>query len=279
MERVDKKKVVADTKKKGGVSVKTVDNTVIAAPIPVEVAAPVTFKINGKIVEAKPGMTILEAAKSAGIFIPTLCHHEELSAYGACRLCVVELKTRRRSRIVASCVYPVENDIEVLTESERVAKHRKVVLELILARWPWVDKELLDKYGVKQKRFEEYTNFCVLCGLCVRYCTEIKKANVLGFVGRGVERQVVIYADQALKVCPTCEGGAMGCRSVCPTGVIPNDFTFTGPRFGKKVPLAYPVRTRDGDNTRAVLHAVGDRRMPWVRKSQTGASLSDDEDI
>jgi bidirectional [NiFe] hydrogenase diaphorase subunit len=279
MEKTDKKKKVTDAKKKRGVSLETPDTVVKAqvAPTPVEVAAPVTFKINGKLVEAQPGMTVLEAAQSAGIFIPTLCHHKELSVYGACRLCMVELKARRRSRIVASCLYPVENDIEVLTESERIVKHRRVVLELIQARWPWVDKDLLERYGVKQGRFEEHTNFCILCGLCVRYCTEVKKANVLGYIGRGVERQVVIYAEQALKVCPTCDGGVMGCRSVCPTGVIPNDFTFTGPRFGKKVPLAYPVRIYDGDNVRAVLHTVGDWRMPWVQKSRTSSSLVEEE--
>ena len=242
------------------------------APPSVKAVATTTLKINGNIVEARPGMTLLEAARSADIFIPTLCHHEELSNYGACRLCMVEIKVGQRSRMVASCLYPVEDGLEMLTESERIANHRRVILELILSRWPWVDKNLLERYGVEQGRFEENTNFCVLCGLCVRYCTEVKKANVLGYIGRGTERQIVIYAEQALKVCPTCESGEMGCRSVCPTGVIPNEFSLTGPRFGKKVPLAYPARIYDENNVRDVLYKVGDLRMPWVQKSHTTQS-------
>jgi len=232
---------------------------------PAEVAGLVTLTINGQTVEATEGMTLLEAARSADIYIPTLCHHEQLSNYGACRLCSVEVLRGRRSRVVASCIYPVEEGIEVQTESERIAKHRKIMLELILTRWPWVSEDLLEKYGVQRGRFQERTSFCFLCGLCVRYCAEVKKADVLGFVGRGTERQVVIYPEKALEACPTCDGGKMGCRSVCPTGTIPNEFAHTGPRFGKKLPLAYPVRSYDEDNVRDVLHTVGDWRMPWVR--------------
>lgn len=231
-----------------------------------EVGGRVTLKINGDVVEARSGMTLLETARSAGIFIPTLCHDEELSPYGVCRLCIVDVVKNPKPRIVASCVYPVQDGLEVWTESKRVVRYRRLMLELIQTRWPWIDEDLLERYGVEQKRFEENTNFCILCGLCVRYCTEVKKANVLGFVGRGIQRQVVIYPELAVKVCPTCDGGKMGCRSVCPTGVIPNDFALTGPRFGKKLPLAYPVRTYDKDNILDVLRKVGDLRMPWVRK-------------
>jgi predicted molibdopterin-dependent oxidoreductase YjgC len=242
----------------------------VAQPVApaVEEAQRVELTINGQTVEAWEGMTLLQAAQSVGISIPTLCHHKELSSYGACRLCSVEVVRGRRSRIVASCIYPVEDGIEVLTESEKVVKHRKVILELILSRWPWVDKELLEKYGVQPGRFEEKTDFCILCGLCVRYCSEVKKADCLGFVGRGAERQVVIYPERAMEICPNCDGGKMGCRSVCPTGTIPNEFAHTGPRFGKKLPLAYPVKSYSEDNVREVLHTVGDWRMPWVR-SQT----------
>ncbi len=218
----------------------------------------VTLKINGNTVKARPGMTVLEAARSADIFIPTLCHHDELSPYGACRLCIVEILRGQRSRIVASCLYPVEDGLEVLTESERVVRHRRVILKLILARWPWVNEDLLERYGVELGRLEEDTTFCILCGLCVRYCSEIKKANVLGFLGRGAERQVVIYPELATKVCPTCGGGTMECNSVCPTGIIPNEFGLSEPRFGKKLPLAYPIRFHDDDNIRDVWDKVGD---------------------
>jgi len=231
----------------------------------VEEAQQVELTINGEAVEAWEGMTLLQAAQSAGIFIPTLCHHKELTNFGACRLCSVEVIRGRRSRIVASCLYPVEDGIEVLTESEKVVKRRKTILELIQTRWPWVDKELVEKYGAQPGRFEEKTDFCILCGLCVRYCSEVKKAECLGFVGRGAEKQVVIYPERAIEFCHKCDGGKMGCRSVCPTGTIPNEFAHTGPRFGKKLPLAYPVKSYSEDNVRKVLHTVGDWRMPWVR--------------
>jgi predicted molibdopterin-dependent oxidoreductase YjgC len=248
-----------------------VENSVQPVAPAVEAARRVELTINDQAVEASEGMTLLQAAQSAGIAIPTLCQHKELSNYGACRLCSVEVVRGGRSLIVASCIYPVENGIEVLTESEKVIKHRKTILELILTRWPWVDKELLDKYGVQPGRFEDKTDFCILCGLCVRYCTEVKKANCLGYVGRGAERQVVMYPERAIEACPTCDGGKMGCRSVCPTGTIPNEFAHTSPRFGKKLPLAYPVKSYTEDNVREVLHTVGDWRMPWVR-SQTKPS-------
>ena len=91
--------------------------------------------IDDKEVKAKEGTSILEAARSVGIGIPTLCHHEKLSAYGACRLCTVEIIKGQRSRLVASCAYPVEDGLVVKTESEPVIKGRRILLELILARW------------------------------------------------------------------------------------------------------------------------------------------------
>lgn len=229
----------------------------------------VTLTIDGKEIKAKKGTMILEAAQSAGIHIPTLCHHEELTSYGACRLCTVEIIKGKKSRLVTSCTYPVEDGLVVKTESERVMKGRKILLELILARWhidkaiqldhwPWTAKALLENYGLEQTRFQENTTMCILCGLCVRYCVEVKKANVLGFVGRGIKRQVVIYPELAVKVCPTCKDGKMGCSFVCPTGVIPNDFACIALYGSRKVPLAYPVREYDPDNIRETLRIVGD---------------------
>lgn len=221
-------------------------------------AEEVTLKINEQSVKARKGMTILEAARSAGIFIPTLCYHEKVSNLGACRLCIVEIIKGERSRIVVSCQYPVSQGLEVQTESERVVRNRKVLLELILSRWPWVDKELLERYGIEKSRFEENTTFCMLCGLCVQHCAQVKKAHVLGFVGRGTERQVVFYTGLALKHCPTCNDGEMECRSVCPTGVIPKEFAVVIPRFDKKLPLTYPVSMYTVDNVQEVSKKVGD---------------------
>jgi NADH dehydrogenase/NADH:ubiquinone oxidoreductase subunit G len=127
-----------------------------------------------------------------------------------------------------------------------------------LDHWPGTGQALLERYDVKQNRLEENTTMCILCGLCVRYCAEVKKANVLGYIGRGTKRQVVIYPELAVEACPSCDGGNMGCRSVCPTGVIPNDFALAGQRPGKKLPLAHPVSIYDQDNIREVLHIIGD---------------------
>ena len=219
----------------------------------------VTLTIDGRRVEAPEGTSVLDAAKQAGIDIPTMCHDERLAAYGACRLCVVELVRGKRSRIVASCLYPVEEGLEVLTESERVVRNRRTLLELMLARWPWVDKRLLERYGVQGTRFDQGATFCILCGLCVRYCAEVKKENVQGFVGRGIQRQVVIYPELAQKACPQCGGGEMECLKVCPTGVIFNDMVGAVPGLGGKQPVAQPVRLSDVENTKLVADLLGDR--------------------
>ncbi|MFQ6078393.1 MAG: 2Fe-2S iron-sulfur cluster-binding protein, partial [Thermodesulfobacteriota bacterium] len=121
------KKIIAGRERESSVSLKgrarraKARKEVIA---PKDTAQQVTLKINGKTVKARPGMTVLKAARSADIFIPTLCHHDELSPYGACRLCIVEILRGQRTRIVVSCLYPVEDGLEVLTESERVVRHR-----------------------------------------------------------------------------------------------------------------------------------------------------------
>mgnify|MGYP001141813576 CR=1 FL=1 len=116
----------------------------------------VTLTINDQEVKAKEGMTILEAARGAGIDIPTLCYHEGLAPYGACRLCTVEIVRGQRSRLVASCVYPVEEGLTVKTESEPVIKGRKMILELLWARAPGVQvlRDYGIKYGIDRTKFD-----------------------------------------------------------------------------------------------------------------------------
>ena len=182
----------------------------------------VTLTINDKEIKAKQGMTILEAAQSAGIDIPTLCYHEKLAPYGACRLCTVEIIKGRRSRLVTACVYIVEDGLIVKTESEPVVKIRKMILELIWATAPGADaiREYATKYGINRTKFEIEPTFCILCGLCVRYCAEIKKKNAIGFIGRGIERQVMFFPDIAAEECPKCGE----CFPLCPTGVLPSNY-------------------------------------------------------
>lgn len=229
------------------------------APKTEELGAPVKLTINGQAVEAREGMTVLQAARDAGIEIPTLCYLEELSGYGSCRLCLVEVKAGRRSRTVISCLYPVEEGLEVQTETEKIAHHRKLILELLAARWDRVDPALMQKYGADPERFAKHTTYCILCGLCVRQCAEVEGKNVLGFIGRGTERQVVVYPELAARLCPECaKGREMPCLEVCPTGVITSEFAAAGLTLPDKLPIAYPVCIKDDDNLRDVAKKVGD---------------------
>jgi len=179
------------------------------------------LEIDGKQVEAREGMTLLEAARESGIEIPTLCYHQKLAPYGACRLCSVEIIRDGRSRIVASCAYPVEAGLIVKTNSPRVLKIRKMLIELMLAIAPRVKllDDLAARYGVEGTRFEAKPDFCILCGLCVRYCAEVKKANAIGFAGRGIERRVVFFPEIASKICMSCRE----CFPICPTAKIPSE--------------------------------------------------------
>src|SRR5512136_2975052 len=112
----------------------------------------ILLQIDGRNVEAVEGMTILEAAQSAGIIIPTLCHHEKLESYGACRICTVEVEARGRTNLVAACLYPVEKNLVVRTRSEKVDKTRKMILELLLAHAPGAPalQDLAQEYGAKE---------------------------------------------------------------------------------------------------------------------------------
>jgi len=192
--------------------------TKAARPQPVAV----TLFINDKEVKATQGMTILEAARSVGIDIPTLCHQENLAPYGGCRLCTVEITRGTRSRLVTSCVYPVEEGLKVQTESEPVVKIRKMLLEMMWSRAPGVQaiRDYGIKYGIDKDKFDVEPTFCILCGLCVRYCREVKKKNMIGFTGRGTERQVMFLPDADFNECLACGE----CYKLCPTGVMPSNY-------------------------------------------------------
>jgi NADH dehydrogenase/NADH:ubiquinone oxidoreductase subunit G len=185
----------------------------------------ITLQIDGREVKAKEGMTILEAAQSAGIFVPTLCHHEKLEPYGACRICTVEIESRGRINLVAACLYPVEPNLVVSTRSKRVDKVRKMLLELMLAHAPDAVElqDLAKEYGADRARFEKEPSFCVLCGLCVRYCAEVKKKNAIGFVDRGVRREVAFVPEIASKECDNCKE----CFPLCPTEALQAAFLLT----------------------------------------------------
>ena len=174
----------------------------------------ITLKINGLNVTVEEGTTILEAAKFLGFPIPTLCHLDGLSPYGACRLCVVEIGEEPRAKLVSSCTYPVESGLVVRTSSARVVKARKMVIELLLASCPQskVIQDLASAHGVRQQRFRQEYEDCILCGLCVRMCSEQMMAHAIGFRGRGETRSIGTPFDIKSEVCRLCGG----CIYVCP---------------------------------------------------------------
>jgi len=185
----------------------------------------VNLIMDGREISARQGLTILEAAQEVGIEIPTLCYHKDLNPFGACNLCSVEIQQNGSSRIVASCAYPVEPGLRVKTRSPKIDKIRRMLIEVVAPRVSQGGtlrgrlRRLADEYGANSSRFASKSTAepleCILCGLCVRYCAEVKKMNAIGFVGRGIDRQVVLYPAKAQQ-CYQCKA----CYKVCPTGKI-----------------------------------------------------------
>ena len=174
----------------------------------------VNLTMNGVPVSVEEGATLLEAAQFMGFPIPTLCHKEGLSPYGACRLCVVEIGEGLDAKLVSSCTYPAEQGIKVRTASSRVRRARLMILELLLASCPQskIIQDLAAAHGVRQQRFRQEHEDCILCGLCVRMCEEQMMAKAIGFRGRGRDRSIGTPFDVQSDVCRLCGG----CVYVCP---------------------------------------------------------------
>ncbi len=174
----------------------------------------INFKINGIDVSVDRGTTLLEAAQFLGLPIPTLCHMEGLTTYGACRLCVVEVGDPPNSRLVTSCTYPAEEGLKVRTASARVVRARKMIVELLLASCPQSKtiQDIAAALDVRQQRFRQEHEDCILCGRCVRMCAEQMVAGAIGFAGRGQERSIGTPFDSTSEVCRLCGG----CMYVCP---------------------------------------------------------------
>lgn len=179
----------------------------------------VRLKIDGIETEAEYREPLIKVANRLGIKIPTLCYHPIVEPYGVCRICTVEVRQRKRVRMVTACNYPAAEGIEVFTNSERVRRDRKLILEWLLARCGHVKvlEDLWAEYGEgKEPRFGRGDDDCILCGLCVKVCNDVIGAGVLGFFNRGTTRVVSTAYDETDPRCIAC--GA--CAYVCPTGAI-----------------------------------------------------------
>ncbi len=201
-------------------------------------------KINGISVSVEKGSTILDAARKAGVEIPTLCFMKEKNEIGACRICVVEANEGRGFRIVTACVYPVSEGMEVLTNTEKIQKARRTTLELILSTH---EKKCLScvrstncelqklcrDYGVEESAFEGFkptykldtstphlvrdNNKCVLCRRCVAACNE-QYVGVIGANNRGIDTAIGTPFEVSLSNVPCISCGQ--CTVVCPTGAL-----------------------------------------------------------
>jgi NADH dehydrogenase/NADH:ubiquinone oxidoreductase subunit G len=180
--------------------------------------------MDGREVEVEEGLSVLEAADKIGIRIPTLCYHPAIKPYGACRVCIVEMtylgqsSKKRISTLTTSCTFPAVEGMEIKTNSAKVEKVRRLIVELLLARCPEVEvvKDLAYQLGLEKTQFPLRKEDCLLCGLCARVCKEAIGVEAISFINRSIQRKVTTPFECQSDVCLGC--GA--CAYVCPAGII-----------------------------------------------------------
>ncbi len=179
----------------------------------------INVNIDGAIIRANKGSSVLDTAIEYGICIPHLCHVPNLSDIGACRLCIVENIVDGRSRITTSCTLNVQEGMTILTNTEKIRRLRRNLAELLVAQAPnsRAIQDVAVRCGVKQVRYPFRNEDCVLCGRCVRVCTEVWKAKAIGFVGRGKERHIDFPFGVRPDFCKHCDN----CLQVCPMTITP----------------------------------------------------------
>lgn len=179
----------------------------------------VTLKIDGAPVRAPKGTSVLDAAVSYGICIPHLCHVPNLKDIGACRLCIVEHVKNGWSKVTASCTLTVQEGMVILTNTDKIAKLRRNIAELLVAQAPnsRAIQDIAVRCGVKEVRYPFRNENCVQCGRCVRYCNENFNAHALGFVGRGKNRRVDYALGFRRDFCKNCGS----CILFCPMSITP----------------------------------------------------------
>ena len=178
----------------------------------------IEITINGNKVQVEPNIPLIKAAEQHGIKIPTLCHHDQLEPYGACRLCTVEVVRGKRTKYVTACNFPVAKDQIFFTHSDKIIQIRKLIIESLLALNPNVQllKDYAKEYNVGVPRFEKGDEDCIKCYMCLRICDEVVGASAICFGGRGVDREVLTPFNTPSEVCIGC--GA--CVWICPTNYI-----------------------------------------------------------
>lgn len=205
----------------------------------------INININGFDVQAEEGMTVYQAAEKAGIYIPVLCYHPDLSTFGACRVCMVETN----GRVVTACRAPVEEGMVVKTDTDEVRQIRRLNVELILANhnedcqtcvrngscnlqevssFVGVDRDRMQRlrrfsssdYSIDTSNpyFERDASKCILCGICIRTCDEINGVGAIDFAFRGYTTAVSTLGDKPLldSKCESCGE----CLVRCPTGAL-----------------------------------------------------------
>jgi len=181
----------------------------------------VTINIDGAIIRAPKGTSVLDTAIEYGICIPHLCHVPGLSDIGACRLCIVENVVNGHSQITTSCTLKVQEGMVIRSNTERIRRLRHNIAELLVAEAPnsRAIQDIAVRCGVKKVRYPFRNNNCVLCGRCVRACSEIWHANAIGFIGRGKERHVERPLNLREEFCKGCDY----CIQICPMTITPCD--------------------------------------------------------
>jgi bidirectional [NiFe] hydrogenase diaphorase subunit len=179
----------------------------------------VTLKIDGTPVRAAKGTSVLDAALESGICIPHLCHVPVLNDTGACRICIVENVRNGGSSVTASCTLTVQEGMVIRSNTEKIQKLRRSIAELLVSQAPnsKAVQDVAVRCGVKEVRYPFRNDNCIQCGRCVRYCTEMWRANALGFVGRGKNRRVEFPFATRPDFCKNCGS----CTLYCPMSVTP----------------------------------------------------------
>ncbi len=174
--------------------------------------------IDNRKIEAADGMTVLEAAKKANIYIPTLCYQENLSPDGACRLCTIEITAGGTPGVTTACTYPAAEGLVVSTKSEKAVAARKLALELLLGQHPHSDilARLAAEMGMGEPRFSFDEDECIRCRLCVRTCKERVGARAITFIDQGIDRDAPSSVQHSYEKCIGCDS----CAYICPTKAI-----------------------------------------------------------